>query len=281
MPSPHPDIHAIHEDALRKASAGVHGIPSSDLRQYISEKYGLSPREGQRIIRDLVAEGVLSYSYRFGTSLLEKSFQGPVRVSRRVVLAPPGASHHPAPGEVVIRLASGAAFGSGRHPSSRLAVRGIEYALTHEIPDVVHDESSDLLDIGVGSGILALAGVMLGIHKGVGVDTDPCARSEARENVRLNHLEDRVQIDDRTLDAFDAPFRMIVANLRRPTIVELFPRIDRLTQNGGVVVLSGLKEEEIAGLEELYENRSFVRKWRDVQQGWASMVLVKRMGCGA
>ncbi|MCP4688013.1 MAG: 50S ribosomal protein L11 methyltransferase, partial [Desulfobacterales bacterium] len=48
-----------------------------------------------------------------------------------------------------------------------------------------------------------------------------------------------------------------------------------------VVVLSGLKEEEIAGLEELYENRSFVRKWRDVEQGWASMVLVKRMGRAA
>ncbi len=270
------DIHVIQKEALRKISSSTHGIPSSDLIKDLSETFGISGRQGRRIIRELVVEGALSYAYRFGASLLERSFQGPVRVSDRVVLAPPGVSGGTGEDDVVVQLASGAAFGSGRHPSSRLAVRGIEYAMTHEIQDALLAESSTLLDIGVGSGILALAGVMLGIQKGVGVDTDSCARSEARENVRLNGLEDRIQIDDRTLDAFTEPFTMVAANLRRPTIAALFPHIDRLTKKNGVVILSGLKKEEIAGLAGLYEKRSFVRKWGEEKQGWASIVLKKR-----
>lgn len=269
-----PDIHAIQRDVLQIIYRSTSGITPQVLKKHIYKKYGLDKNQGQSIIRDLISEGKLAYLNCFGSSFIAESLHGPVRVSGRVILTPPGVSSRCGAEDIVILLASGASFGSGRHPTTRLALRGIENVLENEGTDMAISRQSSLLDIGTGSGILVLAGIQLGIQRGIGIDTDPCARFEARENVRHNGLESRIRIEDRLPDLNNC-FTMVTANLRLPTIISMFSQIDQLTRKGSVAVLSGLKKNELLVLAKLYERHSFTLKWQETEGGWAAVVIEK------
>lgn len=269
-----PDIQAIREDVLRSVSQSTFGVRPQVLRKAISAKFGLARGRAQAIVRELVSEGRLAYHERFGTSFIGEALHGPVRVSARVIIAPPGVSCPCGTEDVAVYLASGVAFGSGRHPTTRLALRGMEHALANGSGAGRTNSQSSLLDIGTGSGILVLAGVRLGIQKGIGIDNDQCARFEARQNIRHNGLESRIRVEAR-LPGTDASFTMVTANLRLPTIGRIFPQIDRLILKGGVAVLSGLKNDELPGLTQVYERHAFARKWEEAEKGWAAVVIQK------
>ncbi len=158
-----------------------------------------------------------------------------MRVSTHVVLKPPGHHFKPQPQDVVIQIMPGAAFGDGRHPTSRLAVRGIEYVLKQFNLDVTADRGR-VLDIGTGSGILVLTAVRMGIHRGVGIDIDPAARSEARENVALNQLAEQIEISEQDLESIEGPFNLVTANLRYPTLKKISSCLRKITVPKGFIV---------------------------------------------
>ncbi|RPJ69190.1 MAG: methyltransferase domain-containing protein [Desulfobacteraceae bacterium] len=228
----------------------------------------------QSALRDLVADGELAYTHEHGRTFLEPSFDRAVRVARRIVLAPPGRTVSPQPGDVVIRIRPGASFGGGRHPTTRLALRAIEEVLSRT--DIAAAAAGGrVLDIGTGTGVLAIAAVLLGLGGGVGLDIDPCAVAEARENVRLNGLEGKIEITDRPLALVDRPFLLIAANLRLPTLAGLAQRLETLTAEGGGVVLSGIRVEECDELLSAY-SRSFECVWRAEEFEWAGIALKRR-----
>ena len=134
-----------------------------------------------------------------------------------------------------------------------------------------------MLDIGTGSGVLLIAALKLGIGRGVGVDTDPGARFEARQNVRLNRLVTRIRISDTPADEIKQTGRyfIVIANLRSPTLVRLAASICELTQPSGRLVLSGLRAEEMADLRNAYRSHRFHPRWEAVEKGWGAMVLHK------
>ena len=100
-----------------------------------------------------------------------------LRVGRRIVIVPAWEAYAPAPGEVVIRLEPGMAFGTGLHPTTRLCLEALE---AHLAPGCT------VLDVGTGSGVLAIAAAKLGARSVLALDADPVAVSVARENVALN-----------------------------------------------------------------------------------------------
>lgn len=237
-----------------------------------------SPRESRalrRAVRALIDEGALQYTYRMGCSFLEPSVQGLVRISEGLVLTPPRFNYSPQPGEVVVSLAQGSAFGNGDHASTRLALAGIETAV-RIVFGWHHREKTRVLDVGTGNGVLMIAAVRLGMTFAVGIDTDPCARFEARENVRINGLEDRIRVSEKPADAQCGPFSLVAANLRFPTLASMAPIIQSLTENGGGVVLSGIREEEIQRLMDRYPPEIFSRLWIGCDQGWCGVLFMKR-----
>jgi ribosomal protein L11 methyltransferase len=228
----------------------------------------------QRAIRDLVAAGELAYTFEHGRTFLEPSFDRPVRVGERIVLTPPEKEFRPGPGDLVICIAPGASFGGGRHPSTRLALRGVEFALAHREKPLT-GPGSRMLDIGTGSGVLAIAALMLGIEGGHGIDVDPCAVAEAKANLRLNGLEGRVFISDAPAESIRGSFALIAANLRLPTLLCLAPRIAGWASRGAAVVISGIRLEEAQTLLSVYKNQSFVETWRDDEDDWMGLALRK------
>ncbi|MDZ7581090.1 MAG: 50S ribosomal protein L11 methyltransferase [Deltaproteobacteria bacterium] len=224
-----------------------------------------------------MADGELSFTYEYGTSYLEISFQRPQRVTERIVILPAGVDLNDTGASAVVRIISGASFGSGRHPSTRLALRGIDAAATLSDCPFNQNEAT-LLDIGTGSGILALAALQLGFDRAVGIDLDPCARAEAAQNAVLNGLGARFLIMDQPLTELlpEEPFAMVTANLRYPTLVRLCATIVSHLAPAGWLVLSGIKCDEQAAVMAVYGEKGFVCRWRETEKGWVGLLLRPR-----
>ena len=236
------------------------------------KQYGLSKKEVKAVIRKLVSDGELAYTYEFGTTYLELSFNRPVRVSSRVVLKPPGHHFRQEVEDVVLTIKPGAAFGDGRHPTSRLAVRGIEYVLK-DARAIRTEDSTAVLDIGTGSGILVMAAVRMGIHSGLGIDIDPSARAEAAENVWLNRLGDRVEISNQSIETIDGTYNLVTANLRYPTLIKISAILQKITCPEGVIVCSGIRSHELTNLIHIYEKMGFQLAWQKHSHQWAGAVF--------
>lgn len=229
----------------------------------------------RKILKELMGEGELVYTYHFGNSYLEKSFNRPVRVSDKVVLKPSNISFEPGHGDVVIALDHGASFGTGEHPTTRLSIRGIE-VLKATTSLFSQQKETLMLDIGTGSGVLALTALRFGISRALATDIDPCAKDEAWKNAKLNTLNNRFEIYDGELAVLKPPVDLITANLRFPTLMNLAVEIDRLCGSEGCAVFSGVREDEFYELSEAYKKLDFLCHWKSFDHGWAGGAFVKK-----
>ena len=268
------DLQAIINDVIAMIADSAAKITPAALRRKLSDRYELDSQQIKSILRELVLSGQLNYSYEFGHTFLELSFSKPVVISRHVVLTPPGHSYRPKPKDVIVQIKPGAAFGIGNHPSTRLAIKAIEFALLNN-KFIAHQKKSRVLDVGTGSGVLILTAVLSGMGGGMGIDIDPCARVEALENIKINGLEDRIMISARSLTAIDQQFTMVLANLRYPSLKNLMVRLTDVTDKRGILILSGVKESELDDLLKIYTETYFKTLWTADELGWTSVVLQK------
>jgi ribosomal protein L11 methyltransferase len=264
----------IVEKILELVSASSSKITPVGLKNALVQKYGLEKNQIKTLIKDLVANGELIYTYEHGCTFVQKSFDKPVRISRSVVLKPPGYKYRSELHDVVIQVKPGASFGDGRHPTTRLAIKGIEFALKELKPFVLNREST-VLDIGTGSGVLIMTAVRFGVQKGLGIDIDSCARAEARQNVKLNDLQAHITISDKAIEDIEPSFSMVLANLRVPTLRKLCARIDAVINPHGIVVLSGIRCHELDGLMAVYTAAHFECVWIAEEFDWAGVVFKK------
>lgn len=221
-------------------------------------------------IRKLVSAGTLSYTSLGGTSFLERSFRGPIQISKRIWFWPASStiSNDGSDAVVRIRIHSGAAFGLGDHPTTRLALRGIDFTLGGRF----HGRA---VDIGTGSGVLAIAAARLGVEQVLAVDIDPCARAEAEANVTENGVTGQVTVSDLPLGGFHGPFSLILANLRPPTLSAMATEISREATFGARAVLSGFHPEEWGPLEKDYHLLGWQTIWRETEGRWMAVVCSK------
>jgi ribosomal protein L11 methyltransferase len=160
----------------------------------------------------------------------------------RVVIVPSWADEPLAADEVAITLDPGMAFGTGLHPTTRGCL-----ALLQDVAPM----PASVLDVGCGSGILALAALRLGAERAVGIDTDPLAVAAARENAARNGLADRLKVRDGTLPAAaDERHGLVLANLVAAVLVDLAPRLAAHLAPGGTLLASGIiapRASEVSG----------------------------------
>ena len=268
------DVQTIFSNVVAMIGSSTAKITPAALRKKIFDRYGLNRQQIKAVIRELVSSGELTYIYEFGSTYLERSFTKPVRISRYVVLKPPGHPYRSNPNDVVVQIRPGASFGTGRHPSTRLAIKGIEFVLMGE-QTIDKPKDSFVLDIGTGSGVLILTAVLGGMDGGMGIDTESCARVEAAANVKINGLEDRIKISGQTLETIDQRFSMVLANLRYPSLKKLFARLHTVSNKNGTLILSGIKNDEVDDLLEVYTQSCFECLWTVNELDWAGVVLRK------
>lgn len=268
------DKKAIKKELLDIIENSRRKITPGELGKALSKKYSLKRKKIKSAIRDLVTENFLAYTCHYGRTFIEKSFNKPVRISNHVILKPPGFNYQAKADDVVIEMWQGVSFGNGRHPTTRLAIRGIEYALNKTNLLKAKDKTS-VLDIGTGSGVLGITALLLGIKNAVGVDIDPCSIKEARDNAKINKLEDKFAIKNISLEDLNTKFTLITANLRYPTLMNIYHRLVKMTEPGGSIVFSGIKSDEAISVVDLYTEKYFECTWKESEKDWASLVLLK------
>ena len=180
-------------------------------------------------------------------------------LGRRTVIKPSWREYTPQPGEVVVELDPGMAFGTGLHPTTRNCVIALEEALS---------PGDRVLDVGTGSGILAIAALKLGAASVLALDVSPIAVEAARANAAANGLAERIELRLATLEgAAGEPYAplprdlamlgpeigtydVVVANIIARVITQLAPALLRATRPGGTLIASGIIAERRHEAEE-------------------------------
>jgi ribosomal protein L11 methyltransferase len=171
----------------------------------------------------------------------------PIQVTDRIVIKPTWHKYVTTPGQIVITIDPKMSFGTGYHETTRLVLRLMEKHV---------DAGMSVLDVGTGTGVLAIAGVSLGATSAVGVDVDEWSFDNAVENVMLNHVQDQVRIIHGELSSVpEGKFDMIVANIQLNVIVPLLSEMKERLSAAGVMILSGLllpdREQIVSALASL------------------------------
>ena len=185
-----------------------------------------------------------------------QEFFKPTRVGERIVVRPSWEAYAAQPGDLVIEMDPGMAFGSGLHETTSMCIRALEKILAGSSEAGREGEREDgcsgmkILDVGTGTGILAIAGVLLGADEALGIDIDPDAVRVAGENIEKNGLADKItaQYGDLT-EGVDYKADIVVANLMADLVMRLSPAAAGHLAKGGWYVTSGIldiKEEIVS-----------------------------------
>lgn len=192
-----------------------------------------------------VSEPVLSEVRSEDWSTSWKANFKPLRVGNRLLIVPSWEDADVQPDDIVLQLDPGMAFGTGGHETTRLCLELLEQIMK----DATTDTPLSVLDLGTGSGILAMAAVKLGAAPVLAVDIDPLAVEVARDNLAINNMADKVECNTTPIESIGSKFDVILANILAEELVRLAPHIISCMNTGGRLVLSGI----------LAEKESFVR----------------------
>jgi ribosomal protein L11 methyltransferase len=191
-----------------------------------------------------------------------------LRIGRRLVIRPSWRRHRNRPGDVVLALDPGMAFGTGLHPTTRLCLAAIE-----RLADGGR-LGPTALDLGCGSGILAIAAVRLGADRVLALDTDPIAIEATVGNAARNGIGDRIATRRGSLPSGEAPFDLVIANLVASILVELASGLARELAPGGTLVASGIfvdREREVA---DAFRAAGLTMRERDREGDWVALSAV-------
>lgn len=206
-----------------------------------------------------------------------KKFYHPMRIGRRVLLAPAWEDVEGLPGDVIVRLEPGMAFGTGMHPTTRLCVAALEKWL---------QPGQALLDVGTGSGVLSIVGAKLGASSVYATDIDAIAIDSAQDNARANGVDEgmlRIHLGS-VPQGMTRQFPIVVANILAEIIVKLFdgayggvPLHDPVADDG-TLILSGIIEEKDEMVLEAARRHGFQEVERYQESDWLALVLQRSDG---
>jgi ribosomal protein L11 methyltransferase len=189
------------------------------------------------------------------------------RIGQRVVIRPPWREHDPVGDEVVVELDPGMAFGTGLHPSTRLSVLGLEQVLK---------QGNSVLDVGTGSGILAIAAIKLGAASADAVDVETVAFDATRENAARNGVADRIHVELGSVgpdEPFQGEYDVVLANIIARILIELADDLVRAARAGGKLVLAGIIESREAEVVATFEQLGARVITRRQHEDWVSLVF--------
>jgi ribosomal protein L11 methyltransferase len=193
-----------------------------------------------------------------------------IRVGRRLVIRPTWRRHRREPGDVVIALDPGMAFGTGLHPTTRLCLAALERVADADGPASL----GRVLDVGTGSGILAIAAGLLGAARIVAVDPDPIAVEAARANAGRNRLSRRVDVRRGSVPTAEPPFDLVLANLIASLLVDLAEALAGELRPAGTLIASGIYVDREAEVETALSTAGLRVVARDAEGDWVALTAI-------
>lgn len=205
-----------------------------------------------------------------------KEYFHPIRITNKLTIKPTWETYTPAEGEMIIELDPGMAFGTGTHPTTALCLRTLESVIKG---------GETIIDVGTGSGVLAIGASLLGAQRVLALDLDPIAVSSAKENVELNHLSEQIEVHlsdllgiitnkEGSADqlAVKPPVDIVVANILAEIILLFVDDVYQALKPGGTYIASGIwkNKEEVVEQGLIAAGFEVVDKQRD--EDWIAFV---------
>ncbi|MBP0981601.1 MAG: 50S ribosomal protein L11 methyltransferase [Oscillospiraceae bacterium] len=195
-----------------------------------------------------------------------KRYYHPIELSEKLAICPSWENIAPKPGQKVICLDPGMAFGTGTHETTRLCLKLLESQLK---------EGMSMLDVGTGSGILAICAKLLGSGRTVGVDIDPVAVRTAKENAELNNCGDIELLCGDLAQDVEGRFDVICANIVADAILRLAKDLPQLMHEESVCVVSGIIDTRREEVEDGLKAAGLIPFEVELQNGWAAIACKK------
>lgn len=170
-----------------------------------------------------------------------------------------------------IEINPGWAFGKGFHPTTKLCKEALEYVYSN--PEITGGKIKTMLDVGCGSGILSLCAAALGARKVVGLDIDSIIVLEARSNVRGNGFESEIEIVLGSIEDIENSFDLVAANILIGSILELSAELRLKVKPGGLLLLSGIKDEEEDRALKRFSELGFSLLNKYSEKEWVALLL--------
>ncbi len=191
----------------------------------------------------------------------------PISMTEHLTIIPDWAEYSPRDDERVIRIEPGIAFGTGDHPTTRLAIQAMAQHITTD---------STVFDVGTGSGIIALSAGALGAQSVTAFDLDESATTNAQHHVELNQLASVVQVQtNNLLEGISTTASIIVANIITPILLRLLTDAHRCLDPNGVFIMSGIQEGEEQELISVATTIGFVNISTTSKNGWVCITCRK------
>jgi len=188
-----------------------------------------------------------------------------IRVSDRIIIRPTFKNYSAKDNEIVLTIDPKMSFGTGEHQTTKLILQLLE--------KYVH-KGMKVLDVGSGTGILAIATVKLGAEKVVAVDFDEVCLENCKENCILNDVEKSVEVLNGEIDNIvEKDFDLILANIQKNVLLEIADKIKAKLNQNGVVILSGLLESDKSVIETKYHSLGFKTELVESMDEWLAMVF--------
>ena len=199
-----------------------------------------------------------------------------VHLGDRFVIKPTWREYDAQPGEIVMELDPGMAFGTGLHPSTQMCLAAIEKYARPEMRT---------LDLGTGSGILAIGAALLGVKSIAGIDNDPLAVKVAAENAALNHVAEQITLEIGSLAEAQAAamrghpagFELIIVNILARVIISLCEDgLGGVMRSGGLAIFAGLIDTQEYGVREALQAQGLEVIDRLQEKDWVCLIARKQ-----
>ncbi|MFH0802127.1 MAG: 50S ribosomal protein L11 methyltransferase [bacterium] len=243
------------------------------LKAYFGEDYSLE--EKISAWREVLSSCAVGPSPSFSISLIDdedwaeswKRFYHPLRVGKRLVIKPSWETYAARPGDLIVELDPGMAFGSGCHPTTQLCLELLEQFLK---------PGDRVLDLGTGSGILAIAAAKLGAASIVATDLDPLAVKIARQNVDLNipGFPCETRAGDGVQEIAEQ-FSVISANIIAETLIELAPFLPERLLPAGLLIAGGITIEKKQQVLDAFLEAGLSLSSEADREDWCALALKK------
>lgn len=271
------------DDALQASMTGV-----SRIRLYIDSAKKVP--ELRRLDEALVAVRSMFPKTDFGTLTVStkecrdedwennwKEYYQPISIGEKLIVLPEWFKGVDTQGRIPIILDPGLIFGTGQHASTQMCLRALEKVIRG---------GETVADLGSGSGILAIASLLLGAEKAVAVDIDPKAEDVAQSNARCNKIGPQ-QLTTKTGNVLTdtaikkelsaTPFDVVIANIVADVIIALAPNVELFLKPNGVFLCSGIIDTRESEVADALQKSGLTITHRLSQDGWRCFVCERRM----
>jgi len=188
-----------------------------------------------------------------------------IEVTERIVIKPSFKEYTPKENQIIVAIDPKMSFGTGEHATTKLVLQFL---------DKYVNKGDKVLDIGSGTGILGITAALLGADKSIGIDNDEWCLLNGTENIKLNNIENKVEIRLTEIDQVpEKEFDLIVANINKHILIDIAEDIQTKIKKTGTLILSGLLNTDEIDITEKYNYLGFTKVASNQMDEWCALVF--------